>query len=178
MFIQATNWEKDNNKLPLAKKEPSKKRWIESLIGQRARAIYGYKSKIELTKKLLSTINGKALVFTGLTSNNIVSHKYDSKQGDENLDLFKEGKIKHLQVVAKVSMGQTIPDLKIGVFHQLKSNSEMMLQKALRMCNYEDGKPAIIYIFVYENTQDEKWVNRAIAMLDPKKIEYIHHKSI
>lgn len=162
----------------VAKKDPSKEGWVKSILGKRARAVYGYQSKIDLCKKLLTTLEGKVLVFTGLTSNDIVPYKYDSKQGEDNLNLFKEGKINHLQVVERLSMGQTIPNLKTGVFHQLKSNSELMLQKALRMCNYEDGIPATIYILCYENTNDEKWVQKAVSMLDQSKIEYLHHKNI
>lgn len=177
-FVQASSWEAENNKLALKDREPSKEGWIKSLIGTRARAIYSYKSKIELCKKLLTKLEGKVLVFTGLTDNDICAHKYDSKTEEDNLTLFKEGKIKQIQVVEQVSMGQTIPGLKQGVFHQLKSNSELMLQKALRMCNYEDGIPATIYILCYENTNDEKWVKKAVAMLDPDKIEYLHYKNI
>lgn len=161
-----------------AKKDPSKEGWVKSIIGKRARAIYGYTSKIELTKKLLTKLEGKVLVFTGLTANDICEYKHDSKTEEDNLSRFKDGEINHIQVCDQVSMGQTIPELKIGVFHQLKSNSQLMLQKALRMCNYEDGKPATIYILCYENTNDEKWVNKAVAMLDPDKIEYLHHKNI
>lgn len=153
-------------------------KYLEFIIGQRTRAIYGYKSKIELVKKLLGTIDSKVLVFTGLTANEICKHKYDSKQGENNLELFKKGKILQMQVVEKVSMGQTILDLHFGVFHQVKSNGQAMLQKALRMCNYESGKTAVIYIVCYENTQDEKWVNKAITMLDPNKITYLHYKNI
>lgn len=72
----------------------------------------------------------------------------------------------------------TIPDLKYGIFHQLQSNSEVALQKVLRMCNYEEGEKAKIFIFAYENTNDEKWVQKAISMLDKNKITYVHHKQI
>lgn len=162
----------------VAKKDHSKDGWVKSILGRRARAIYGYQSKIELTKKLLTKLDGKVLVFTGLTANDICEHKHDSKTEEDNLTKFKNGEIDRVQCVDQVSMGQTISDLKQGVFHQLKSNSELMLQKALRMCNYEDGKPATIYILCYENTNDEKWVNKAVAMLDSNKIEYLHHKNI
>jgi hypothetical protein len=46
------------------------------------------------------------------------------------------------------------------------------------MCNYEEGEKATIYIFAYEGTNDEKWVQKAISLLNPDKINFIHHKSI
>ena len=170
-FIQAS---------AVAKKDRSKEGWVKSILGKRARAIYGYQSKIDLCKKLLATIpeDEKVLVFTGLTANDICVHRHDSKTEEDNLTLFKDGDITRVQVVDQVSMGQTIPNLKTIIFHQLKSNSEIMLQKALRACNYEDGNIATLYIFCYDNTQDIKWVNKAISMLDQSKIEYLHYKSI
>ena len=51
-----------------------------------------------------------------------------------------------------VQMGITIPDLKIGIFHQIQSNEESAIQKVLRMCNLEDGKIAKIFIVMVNNT--------------------------
>jgi superfamily II DNA or RNA helicase len=162
----------------IAKKDKSKQKWAELCAGQRARAIYSYKSKLELVKKFIATVNDRALVFTTLTKNDLVKHKHDSKSDGTNLQKFIDGKIDKLQVCNMVSMGVTIPDLKVGIFHQLQSNSEVALQKVLRMCNYEEGEKAKIFIFAYQSTNDEKWVQKAISMLDKNKITYVHHKEI
>ena len=71
------------------------------------------------------------------------------------------------------SMGITIPNLKVGVFHQMRSSEESAIQKVLRMCNWEDGETAQIYIFMYENTQDEYWVYKAIEPFSKDKTNFL-----
>ena len=44
------------------------------------------------------------------------------------------------------------------------------------MCNYENGKKAIIYILAYEGTNDIKWANKAVSMLDQNKINYLSYR--
>lgn len=93
----------------IAKKDKSKQKWAELCAGQRARAIYSYKSKLQLVKKFIATVNDRALVFTTLTNNDLVKYKHDSKSDGTNLKKFIEGKINKLQVCNMVSMGKFMP---------------------------------------------------------------------
>ena len=73
----------------------------------------------------------------------------------------------------------TIPNLKIGVFHQIQSSEETAIQKVLRLCNLEQvDEVAKIYIFYYNNTVDEQWVEKAIQGFNPSKIKYIHQNEL
>jgi hypothetical protein len=49
------------------------------------------------------------LVFTTLTTNDLVKHKHDSKSDGTNLQKFIDGKIDKLQVCNMVSMGKIMP---------------------------------------------------------------------
>jgi hypothetical protein len=74
-------------------------------------------------------------------------------------------------------MGITIPDLKLGIFHQLNSSEESQIQKSLRMLNLDGSRIGEIYIFCYANTQDEAWVVKALQPFDNSKIQWIHERS-
>ena len=72
------------------------------------------------------------------------------------------------------NMGITIPNLKVGIFHQMKSSEESAIQKVMRMCNVEQDEIAEIYITYFINTIDEEWVKKALSGLNPEKIIYVN----
>ena len=70
-----------------------------------------------------------------------------------------------------LSMGITIESLKNAVMHQINSNEELTVQKALRACNMDDtNRIANIYITGYKNTVEEHWLNSSVASFSPDKI--------
>jgi hypothetical protein len=71
------------------------------------------------------------------------------------------------------NMGITFPNLKVGIFHQMKSSEESAIQKVMRMCNMEDDAIAQIFITYYANTVDEEWIKKALEGLDPDKIKIL-----
>jgi hypothetical protein len=73
----------------------------------------------------------------------------------------------------------TIPNLKVGIFHQIQGQPASATQKILRMCNFVDkNTTAKIYIIYYQDTVDEKWVKKALEIFDEDKIKYIHYKNL
>jgi HSP90 family molecular chaperone len=70
-----------------------------------------------------------------------------------------------------VSMGITIPDLKVAVFNQLKSGENLAVQQAMRAMNMEGNKKATIYIVYLRNTQDEVWMRSALKGFEASKIK-------
>lgn len=147
--------------------------------GDRSRFIYESKSKVEIAKKIIKK-SKRCLIFTGLQkiADTICNHSFHSKSEDNNLDKFISGEIDQLAVIDMVNMGITIPNLKVAVLHQLKSNSEMSLQKILRMCNLEDDLIATIYITVYKDSVDSKWTDKALETVHPSKIKRINYKNL
>jgi superfamily II DNA or RNA helicase len=150
--------------------------------GKRSRFIYGAKSKLDLVKRFLSKVKDKTLIFTVLTdiANELAPHSYHSKTrtDEDNLQAFINDEFDRLAVCNMVSMGITIPNLKVGIFHQLQSAPEAAQQKIMRMCNYvAPNVVADIYIFAYEGTVDIDWVNKALEPFDQKKIKYDSHRN-
>tara|TARA_Y100000590_G_scaffold427568_1_gene537874 strand:- start:2126 stop:3229 length:1104 start_codon:yes stop_codon:yes gene_type:complete len=145
------------------------------MASKRADFLYTSKTKLEACRRFVDSLDERCLIFTARTdvADNMGVYSYHSKSGKNNLNEFCEENIDKLAVCEMTSMGITIPNLKIGIFHQLKSSEEGAIQKILRMCNWEDGETAKIYIFQYTNTQDEIWVQKALEPFDKSKIDYI-----
>jgi hypothetical protein len=49
----------------------------------------------------------------------------------------------------------------------------LQVQKILRTCNLEGDKKAQIYITVAKDTQDEVWIESALAQIPKHKIKWI-----
>lgn len=149
-------------------------------MSKRRDFIYTAQSKIDVAKRIVSKGN-RALVFTGRIPQaeyftQFCHHSKNRKE--DNLTKFINGDIDQLSVINMVNMGITIPELKTAVVHQLQSNSEMSLQKILRMCNLEGDKVAKIYITCYKDTVDEKWVNSALEYVDSSRIRIIDESMV
>jgi superfamily II DNA or RNA helicase len=145
------------------------------MASKRADFIYNSRTKLEACKRLVESMDERCLVFTARTNvaDSFGINSYHSKSTTDTLSMLCNKDIDKLAVCEMTSMGVTVPDLKVGILHQLKSSEENAIQKILRMCNWEDGEIAKIYIFQYANTQDEVWVNKALEPFDQSKIDYI-----
>ena len=148
---------------------------MKFLALKRAEIIYNSMHKLKLVKEFrnyLKEDTGKrALFFTPRTSiADKIGYSHHSKSKADNLSKFLNEEIQFLSVCELVNMGMTFPNLKIGVFHQLKSNQESAVQKVLRMCNYEDGVTAVIHIVCVKHTQDEVWLDNAIKLFNREKV--------
>ncbi len=145
-----------------------------SFASKRANLIYTSKTKIEATKKILAKLD-RTLVFTARTkvAEELGDKSYHSKSTEDTLTQFFNEEFSKLGVCEMTNMGITFPNLKVGVFHQLRSSEESAIQKVLRMCNLEEDVIAKIIIVYYENTKDEEWVIKATTPFDPNKVKKI-----
>jgi superfamily II DNA or RNA helicase len=145
---------------------------------KRASMLYNAKSKIE---KAISVIakHQRCLIFTARTEiADLFAKSYHSKSTENTLEQFKNGEIDKLAVCEMTNMGITIPNLKIGIFHQIKSSEESAIQKVMRMCNLEGDDVAEIYIIYFANTVDEEWVKKATQGLNAEKIQILGSENL
>lgn len=167
-----------NDKYQIAK---SRQQWssLRFLTSKRLDVIYNSKTKLEATKKILK-LNTRVISFSGRQeiADQLGDESFHSKADKTALERFKDGKINKLSVVSMVSMGVTIPDLKVAVFNQLKSEENLAIQQAMRVMNMEGGKKATIYIVYLKNTQDEVWMLSALQGFDQNKIKKIDLKDL
>ena len=167
-----------NDKYQIAK---ARQQWssLRFLMSKRLDVIYNSKTKLKATKKILN-LHDRVISFSGRQeiANQLGDESFHSKADKTALERFKDNKINKLSVVSMVSMGVTIPNLKVAVFNQLKSEENLAIQQAMRVMNMEGGKKATIYIVYLKNTQDEVWMFSALRGFDQSKIKKIDYKDL
>lgn len=148
---------------------------LRFLMSKRTGIIYNSKAKLDTTKELVGSIKGRCLIFTGRQeiANQIGDGCFHSKANKSSLEDFKTGKINKLSVISMISMGITIPNLKIAVFNQLKSVESLCIQQTMRAMNLQGKSKAKIYIMYLKGTQDEVWMNSALQGFEKTKIKWI-----
>ena len=152
-----------------------KARQISSVL--RMKAMMEFNSKEEYTKKLLSTITNKCIVFanTIAQARRLCEFTYDSENPDSesNLYQFSEGEIDELACVLQLSEGINIPNLKEGIILHAYGNERKSSQRIGRLLRLNPNDKSTIHILCYDKTVDEKWVTQALQDFDQTKITHI-----
>ena len=142
----------------------------------RMKALMGFKTKEEYTKKLLEDIEDKCIVFcnTQEQSDYMCTHSYHSNnpESEHNLDMFKHGEIDKLSCVLQLSEGVNIPELRAGIIMHAYGNERKSSQRIGRLLRLNPNETAIVHVLCYKNTVDDKWVTEALKDFDQKKIKY------
>jgi len=151
------------------------------LARKRRELLYLSGTKLQAAKRLMEIIKDRKIIFTPVTdtANALSPYTYHSKtpkirKGQkDNLAKFQDGDINELAVCNMVSMGITLPDLKKAIIHQVVSNSEMNIQRMLRICNIDnDDRVGDVFILCYKNTVDEEWVTSSLEGIPEDKINW------
>lgn len=144
----------------------------------RMRVLMNFKTKELYTKRLLSSIQEKCIVFcnTQDQADAMCSHSYHTGNPDSlaNIQAFKEGQIKKMSCVLQLNEGVTIPNLKAGIILHAYGNERKSNQRIGRLLRLNPDEKAEIHILCYKDTVDEKWVESALQDLDPDKISYVN----
>jgi len=149
-----------------------KRRQFLSII--RMQALMNYPTKEIYVNSILSGVKDKCIVFanTQEQADRICKHSYHSGnvKSEENLQLFKDGRIQKLSSVMQLNEGVTIPNLKVGIIMHAYGNERKSAQRIGRLLRLNPTQTATCHILCYKDTVDEKWVERALGGLDKDKI--------
>ena len=152
------------------------------LFLKRMQMIYNLKSKTEIAKKIIANLpeDDRTLIFCGSIdqANQLCEHQFHSKTDDTAFKAFCEEKINKLSCVNALNEGHNIPNVDSAVIVQLNSQELNTVQRIGRCIRYRPGHEAIIYILCVIQTQDEKWVAKALDSFDKDNIEYINAKNL
>ena len=88
------------------------------------------------------------------------------KQKELAIDEFKDGNINVLCSTKALNQGLDIPNADMGIICGLTSKSLSMIQRIGRLIRYKKGKVGEIYILYVEDSQEEKWLKKAVKLLD------------
>jgi superfamily II DNA or RNA helicase len=154
----------------------ARQKWgsLQFLMSRRVDVIYNSRSKIKATQEIVDS-QERCIIFTGRqeVADKVGEESFHSKADKNTIDKFKDGEINKLGVVSMISMGVTIPDLKVAIFNQLKSGENLAIQQAMRAMNMEGGKIATIWVVFLKGTQDEIWMHSALKGFDQSKIKFV-----
>ena len=143
----------------------------------RMKSMMSYKTKEMYTKRLMSTIDEKCIIFanTHEQADMLCDHSYHSSnpQSETNLLDFKAGKINKLSCVLQLSEGVNIPQLKHGIILHAYGNERKSAQRIGRLLRLNPTETSTIHILCYKDTVDETWVKQALQSCEPSKIIYI-----
>jgi superfamily II DNA or RNA helicase len=138
------------------------------------KAMMEYPSKEQYTKKLMESIGNRCIVFanTQAQADRLCNHSYHSNNPDseDNLKMFKEGKVTKLSTVLQLNEGINIPNLRQGVIMHAYGNERKASQRIGRLLRLNPDDKAIVHILCYIDTIDEKWVKEALEGFDQNKI--------
>jgi superfamily II DNA or RNA helicase len=142
----------------------------------RMRAIMDYRSKEEYAKKLLTTIEGKCIIFcnTQDQADRMCNYVYYSGHpfSEDNLDMFKKGQIDQLACVLQLNEGVNIPNLKHAIILHSYGNERKSAQRIGRVLRLNPDEVADVHILMYHETVDKRWVQSALVDFDQRKIKY------
>ena len=140
----------------------------------RMKAMMEYPSKEKYTKKLMESIGNRCIVFanTQAQADRLCDHSYHSNNPDseDNLKMFKEGKVTKLSTVLQLNEGINIPNLRQGIIMHAYGNERKASQRIGRLLRLNPDDKAIVHILCYVDTIDEKWVKEALEGFDQSKI--------
>jgi len=140
----------------------------------RMKAMMEYPTKESYALGLIKNISEKCIIFanTQKQADRMCKHSYHSKNNnsEDNLELFRDGRIDKLSCVLQLSEGVTIPGLKQGIIMHAYGNERKTAQRIGRLLRLNPTETATCHILCYENTVDEKWVDSALSGFDSTKI--------
>jgi ribosomal protein S25 len=146
----------------------------------RQRMLHTYPSRMALAKKVLKHLTGRTLIFSYQIdqAEELCKYNYHSKTGDESYNLFQKEKIDRLALVNMASVGTTFHNMDNCLVVGTNSKAKNFEQKFCRILIPRDNYEAQVYILCALNTQDEVWVQTAIANLDKKNVNYISENNV
>ena len=93
-----------------------------------------------------------------------------NKKSINNLQLFNEGKVKHITSVVMLDEGCNLAQCKVGLFAMLNSSDRMIFQRLGRILRH---KEPVIIIPYYKNTREEEIVVKMIENYNKDLIQVI-----
>ena len=147
---------------------------VHMLRIMRMKALMEYPTKEKYAKLLFDDIDTKCILFanTQAQADKLCEFSYHSNNPDseENLQMFKEGKITKLSTVLQLNEGVNIPNLRQGIIMHAYGNERKSSQRIGRLLRLNPDEKAIVHILCYMDTVDEKWVKDSLEDFDQTKI--------
>lgn len=142
----------------------------------RARILYKLPTKIKVTKRLLTKLEGKTLIFGNDLDTlleitpNVVCSRYSKKENTRIREDFEKNKITTLASFKKLKQGANLSDLDNIIIMSYYSTTKDIIQRLGRLRKKGD-KVGNVYILLTQETQEQVWFDKMfneITNLNPK----------
>lgn len=110
-----------------------------------------------------------------LSVKDTISSKKSSKKNQKIIDSFNAKEIQQLYAIGMITEGVNLTDIHLGIIVQLDGKERLFIQKFGRSLRAEDP---VTFIFYYKNTQDEKYLKRALENVDEKYVRHINAEQL
>ena len=87
------------------------------------------------------------------------------KQRKDALQRFNDGDADIICSTKALNQGFDVPHASVGVICGLTSKSLPMIQRVGRLLRYQKDKVGKVYILYVKDSQEEKWLNKAVVGL-------------
>ena len=105
-------------------------------------------------------------------------YTFHSKTDDKDFNKFVKGKVKQLGCIKALNEGVNIPDLDSAIITAYSSNPLETIQRIGRVVRVREGHQATIWILCCLETQEVKWLDKALEGFDKSVVEYINYKNL
>ena len=148
----------------------------------RMRFLYNLPTKLRIAQTILDKYikNERCLIFTGSIDHaeKLCEYTFHSKTSDNDYDNLIKGKINRLASVDKLKEGHDLPNMDSALLTKINSNPKDFIQTMGRVIRWRDNHEGTIWLLCGVNTQEEKWVEKALEELDSSNINYINEKNL
>ena len=143
----------------------------------RKRALDNFPSRVAYAKKIISAeLTGyKSIIFAPSIkqAEQVCSHAFHSKVQDGQMIVdFIEDRLDHIAAVSMIDEGMTMGKVEKALIMKLSSTDKTFVQRIGRVCRNDLDKISHIYVLVYANTVEEKYLKEALSSIDDSKISY------
>lgn len=152
--------------------------------------LYNLDSKVEVAKALLNKLEGKTIIFGTRLDHleKITPNVVREKNFQELRDKFNSDEIKEIASSKKLKQGITLKGITNCIVVSYFSKSSDIVQQLGRIVRHVEGKIANLYIFVTNDTFEEKWFEQMQNVYNEKGkledtislniVDYISSKSL
>ena len=142
--------------------------WMRCVQG-RKKFIASHPKKIEVCQKILAArANKKCITFSStikeaeqIGCDYILHSKQKKKLNKETMEAFNAANSGSIASSKALDTGVDVKGLSVGIIMNVNSSKIKSVQKLGRVCRFEPGKTAEMFILVLRGTQEIKWFNNS-----------------
>lgn len=157
--------------------------WARTM-NQRKKFSRSHPKKIEVTRKILDARKDKKCITFSSTISDaeaigrgyVLHSKKSTKENREILKKFAEDPSGVLCTSKAVDEGVDVPTINCGIINSIDSSKIRVTQRIGRICRFEEGKVAEMFILIIKGTQEWNWfqnsnVNSDVMVINEEQLD-------